>query len=124
MVRVGKNARLVARQCVAALATALLLAAPARAADPDPSDWPAVLDAAEGQTVYFNAWGGSQNINDYIGWVADTVKDRFGVTLQHVKLDDTANAVAAVVALVGVVVEGPPPDALRAGEPAARPRRR
>ena len=98
MVRVGKNARLVARQCVAALATALLLAAPARAADPDPSDWPALLEAAEGQTVYFNAWGGSQNINDYIGWVADTVKDRFGVTLQHVKLDDTANAVAAVIA--------------------------
>jgi len=83
---------------IAALTAVLSAGSPASAAEPDPSDWPAVLDAAEGQSVYFNAWGGSQNINDYIRWVADEVKDRFGVTLNHVKLDDTANAVAAVVA--------------------------
>ncbi|MEC5323130.1 ABC transporter substrate-binding protein [Aurantimonas sp. A3-2-R12] len=83
---------------IAALTAVLSAGSPASAADPDPSDWPAVLDAAEGRSVYFNAWGGSQNINDYIQWVASEVKDRFGVTLNHVKLDDTANAVAAVVA--------------------------
>ena len=32
----------------------------------DPGDWKAVEEAARGQTVYFNAWGGAQNINDYI----------------------------------------------------------
>ncbi len=83
---------------LAALAAILAAGSPAKAADPDPSDWPAVLAEAKGQSVYFNAWGGSQNINDYIQWVAGAVKDRFAITLNHVKLDDTANAVAAVVA--------------------------
>ncbi|UIJ71702.1 ABC transporter substrate-binding protein [Aurantimonas sp. HBX-1] len=71
---------------------------PAAAADPDPTDWPAVVAEAEGQTVYFNAWGGSSAINDYIAWAAGEVKRQFGVTLQHVKLEDTATAVAKVVA--------------------------
>lgn len=65
---------------------------------PDPSDWDAVVEKARGETVYFNAWGGSQNINAYIEWAGETLKERYGVTLKHVKLDDTANAVASVVA--------------------------
>ncbi|MEH6719208.1 MAG: ABC transporter substrate-binding protein [Aurantimonas endophytica] len=73
-------------------------ALPAVAADPDPADWPAVEAAASGQTVYFNAWGGSSAINDYIVWAAGEVKRQFGVTLDHVKLEDTATAVAKVVA--------------------------
>ncbi|MFT6913186.1 MAG: putative thiamine transport system substrate-binding protein, partial [Paracoccaceae bacterium] len=28
-------------------------------ADPVPADWPAVTAEARGQTVYWNAWGGS-----------------------------------------------------------------
>ncbi len=64
----------------------------------DVSDWDSVEGAARGQTVYFNAWGGAQNINDYIRWAADTVEERYGVTVNHVKLDDTANAVSAVIA--------------------------
>ena len=80
------------------LALPLLVAAslPARAAEP--ADWQAVEQAARGQTVYFNAWGGAQNINDYIAWAGGILKERHGVTLVHVKLDDTANAVARVVA--------------------------
>lgn len=85
------------------LFTAILLAvstfaAPAHAADPDPQDWPAVLVEAEGQTVYFNAWGGSENINAYLEWAASEMKERFGIELVHVKLDDTAAAVSKVVA--------------------------
>ncbi|GIL01694.1 MAG: ABC transporter substrate-binding protein [Alphaproteobacteria bacterium] len=64
----------------------------------DPSDWPAILAKARGQTVYFHAWGGARNINDYIAWAGDQVKARHGVTVVHVKLDDTANAVAKIVA--------------------------
>ncbi len=64
----------------------------------DPSDWASVEKAARGQTVYFNAWGGAQNINDYIAWAGQQVFDKYGVTVVHVKLDDTANAVAKVVA--------------------------
>lgn len=87
-----------AARLAACCALPLFLAAalPARAADP--GDWQAVEQAARGQTVYFNAWGGAQNINDYIAWAGDVLKERYGVTLVHVKLEDTANAVARVLA--------------------------
>ena len=90
------------KRCALVLAALLLLAplaaGPASAAGVDPADWPAVLDQARGETVYFDAWGGSENVNDYIGWVAGEVSLRFGITLKHVKLDDTATAVARVLA--------------------------
>jgi len=69
---------------------------PARAAD-KPS-WEALLAEADGQTVYFNAWGGDETINGYITWVGEEVQRRFGITLKHVKLADTAEAVARVLA--------------------------
>lgn len=80
------------------LTAAMALSQPALAADPDPRNWDAVLEEARGQTVYFNAWGGSENINSYIDWAGSTLKERYGVNLVHVKLDDTANAVAKVLA--------------------------
>jgi putative thiamine transport system substrate-binding protein len=83
---------------IIAAAIAAWLSAPAAGMALDPADWKAVEEAARGQTVYFNAWGGAQNINDYIAWAASTVEDRYGVKVVHVKLDDTANAVAKVVA--------------------------
>lgn len=53
---------------------------------------------ARGQTVYFNAWGGSRPINDYIAWAAGEVETRYGVHLVHVKLADTAVGVSTVLA--------------------------
>lgn len=83
----------------AALITCLVtLPAATALADPDPGDWDAVLEEARGQTVYWNAWGGSTQINAYIEWVADEMEERHGVQLEHVKLEDTANAVTSVVA--------------------------
>lgn len=80
------------------LAAALLgLALPALA-DPVPADWPAVLEEARGQTVWFNAWGGSQQANDFIAWAGARVAEEFGVTVEHVKLSDTADAVSRVIA--------------------------
>lgn len=61
-------------------------------------DWDATLAEAEGQTVYWNAWGGDPQVNAYIAWVGDQVSDRYGIQLVHVKLTDTAEAVARVVA--------------------------
>ena len=61
-------------------------------------DWPRMVAAARGQTVYFNAWGGSERINDYIAWVGGRVAADFGITLTQVKLADTADAVARVLA--------------------------
>lgn len=66
-------------------------------ADPDPSDWSAVLEGAEGQTVYWNAWGGSTTTNDFIEWVGERVEQDYGVRLEHVKLTDTADAVTRVL---------------------------
>lgn len=86
------------KRLFAPLFAAMLGATPAFAADPDPADWDAVLDAARGQTVYWNAWGGSENINAYIGWAGEELQNRYGVTLVQVKLEDTATAVATVVA--------------------------
>ena len=80
-------------------ALALLgLPAPAMAADPDPKAWDAVTAEAKGQTVYFNAWGGDTQINDYIAWAGAEVEKRYGVKLSHVKLTDTADAVNRVLA--------------------------
>jgi putative thiamine transport system substrate-binding protein len=82
-----------------ALATASLVALSLSAlADPKPEDWNAVLEDARGETVYWNAWGGAENINAYIEWAGAEIAKRHGVKVVHVKLDDTANAVAKVVA--------------------------
>jgi len=82
------------------LIAAMLLAALAvpASADPDPSDWPSVLREARGETVYWNAWGGATATNDFIRWAGDQVKTRYGVTVKHVKLSDTADAVSRVLA--------------------------
>lgn len=76
----------------------LILTATARAEDPDPADWQSVLDAAKGQTVYFHAWGGDTRINSYIGWAAKEAEKRYGVTVSHVKVTDTATVVSRVLA--------------------------
>ena len=62
------------------------------------TDFAQALQAARGQTVYFNAWGGAREINDYIAWAGEEVQRRYGVTLVHVKLTETSEAVARVVA--------------------------
>ena len=83
----------------AGLVAAALAASPSVAADaPDPANWDAVTEAARGQTVYWNAWGGSTTTNDFIAWVGARVADTYGVTLEHVKLSDTADAVSRVIA--------------------------
>ncbi len=95
--RTGRSWRAFARAAGMAIALALLLAlagtAPATALD-----WDAVLAKARGKTVYWNAWGGSETVNRYIAWVADAVQARYGITLVQVKLADTAEAVARVLA--------------------------
>lgn len=86
------------KSVLAAVLTAAVLFSPAaNAAGEDPADWPTVLEEARGETVYWNAWGGAENINAYIGWVGDEVAARFGVKLVHVKLEDTATAVSTVL---------------------------
>ncbi|KLV07084.1 hypothetical protein ABT56_05855 [Photobacterium aquae] len=63
-----------------------------------PLDWPGVLQQAEGQTVYFNAWGGSQEINDYLRWAGRQLQAQYGVTLKHVKVADIAETTQRLLA--------------------------
>ena len=58
--------------------------------------WAGIEARARGQTVYFNAWGGSEAINRYIQWVAGEVQQRYGVRLEHVKISDAADMVKRV----------------------------
>jgi putative thiamine transport system substrate-binding protein len=60
------------------------------------SDWAAVEAEAKGQEVFFNAWAGADTINAYIAWAGEQVKARYGVTLTHVKITDTAEVVKRV----------------------------
>lgn len=50
------------------------------------------------QAVYFHAWGGDAQINNYIQWVASEVKQKYQIDLHHVKLTDTSEAVSRVLA--------------------------
>lgn len=79
-----------------AVLAALLAPVPALA-DIDPANWDAVMAEAEDQTVFWNAWGGSTTTNDFIAWVGSRVSEDYGVTLEHVKLTDTADAVTRVL---------------------------
>lgn len=81
------------RRLLAATALAPWLPAPAAA---DPAAWARLERAARGQTVYFNAWAGSERVNAYLQWAAGEVDTRFGVKLEHVKLGDTAELVKRV----------------------------
>lgn len=76
----------------------LLTALALTAATPALADWQATLDAARGQTVYFNAWGGDQRTNDFIAWVGQQTEARYGVKVEQVKLTDTSEAVSRVIA--------------------------
>ena len=69
------------------LAAASLLAFVAAAfADPNPAKWDEVLAEAKGETVYFNAWGGAENINAYLEWVGVELKQHYGSKWGHFRL--------------------------------------
>ncbi|MGB8624406.1 MAG: ABC transporter substrate-binding protein, partial [Paracoccaceae bacterium] len=72
-------------------ALALTLATPALA------DWQDTLAEARGQTVYWNAWGGDERTNDFISWVGARTEALYGVSVEQVKLTDTAEAVTRVI---------------------------
>ena len=83
------------------LTASVLTTSAAHAVEPD-SPWQDVLDEARGQTVYFNAWGGSDRINAYLDWAAETLEARHGVTLEHVKIGDIAEVVGQLEAAKAV----------------------
>ena len=82
-----------------------LAASTAAASDPT---WTKTVETARGQEVFWNAWGGGEVYNRYIDWVAGRVAEKYGITLRHVKIGDTAEAVRKVLAerTAGRVTDG------------------
>jgi putative thiamine transport system substrate-binding protein len=68
------------------LAASFVLGIAGQARAAETRSWSDIVAASRGQTVYWNAWAG------------DAVKQRYGITIEHVKLKDTAEAVTRVVA--------------------------
>lgn len=66
-------------------------------ASPALADWQQTLDAARGQTVYWNAWGGDERTNAFIAWASSQTEAAYGVKIEQVKLTDTAEAVTRVI---------------------------
>ncbi|MGR6831657.1 ABC transporter substrate-binding protein [Aliivibrio wodanis] len=60
--------------------------------------WKEIEQKAKGQTVYFHAWGGSQEINNYLRWADKELQRNYGVTLKHVKVGDIAESTSRLLA--------------------------
>ncbi|MDE1221654.1 ABC transporter substrate-binding protein [Vibrio aestuarianus] len=61
-------------------------------------EWEQIEQQAKGQTVYFHAWGGSQEINRYLQWADKELQQQYGVTLKHVKVTDIAETTTRLIA--------------------------
>lgn len=83
------------RQILILLLVPLITVTQSIAAEPI---WAEIEKTARGQTVYWNGWGGDEKVNAYIAWVSEQVKDRYGITLQHVKVADIAETVSRILA--------------------------
>jgi putative thiamine transport system substrate-binding protein len=60
--------------------------------------WQEIENKANGQDVYFHAWGGSQEINAYLKWAGKEIKSRYGVNFNHVKVTDISKTTALLLA--------------------------
>lgn len=76
-----------------ALSVALL---PTLAHAENSASWGETQAQARGQTVYFNAWGGSDAINRYIEWAAEQVATESGVDVELVKITDASAVVTRI----------------------------
>lgn len=83
--------------------------APEGAAPPpgyDDQSWADIVSEARGQTVNWYMWGGQENINNWItGYVADSLKAQYDITLNQVPLVDTVEAVNKVLGEVEAGVD-------------------
>lgn len=83
---------------VSLILTLLLYAVSAQSQENTTDQWKSILQKAKGQTIYFNAWGGAEPINDYILWAASETKKRYDVEVKHVKVTDIGEVVSRILA--------------------------
>lgn len=62
------------------------------------SNWATITQKAQGQTVYFYAWGGSQEINNYIANISRTIYAESNVSLKHVKVANISETIQQILA--------------------------
>ncbi len=68
--------------------------------------WDDVVAAADGGTVNWFMWGGSDSINTYVSeWIGGQVSKRFNITVNRVGINDTVEAVNAVLGEVEAGVD-------------------
>ncbi|GAC17902.1 ABC transporter substrate-binding protein [Paraglaciecola arctica] len=60
--------------------------------------WQQTLKAAQGQSVYFYAWGGSKAVNDYLRWATREIAQQYRIRLIHVKVTDPSEPVSRLKA--------------------------
>jgi putative spermidine/putrescine transport system substrate-binding protein len=66
--------------------------------DPTAASWDEIVAAAEGTTVNWAMWGGSDKTNAYADqWVGDRLQSQYSITLNRVPLNDTVEAVNKVL---------------------------
>lgn len=80
------------RYCLLCLS---LLLSPLAAFAEDTS-WQQIKNDARGQTVWFNAWGGDNAVNQYLDWVSGEMKTHYAINLKIVRLADAADAVKRI----------------------------
>ncbi|MEZ8129661.1 ABC transporter substrate-binding protein [Enterovibrio norvegicus] len=68
------------------------------ASSPDLNDWSHVEVKAQGQHVYFHAWGGNQEINRYIQWAGKELQRHHNIKLHHVKVTDISETTTRLIA--------------------------
>jgi len=83
------------------LLSAIVLSLPQLITTASAQDWSAIEAQARGQKVYFNAWGGSDVINNYIEWAAERVAQESGVEVELVKISDAAAVVTRIATEFG-----------------------
>lgn len=80
------------RYCLLCLS---LLLSPLAAFAEDTS-WQQIKNDARGQTVWLNAWGGDNAVNQYLDWVSGEMKTHYAINLKIVRLADAADAVKRI----------------------------
>lgn len=84
-----------------ALAASLMLShGPAVRAGDDvlSKSWDDIVKAADGGTVNWFMWGGSDSINAYVSeWVGGQIKEKYNITVNRVGINDTVEAVNTVL---------------------------
>lgn len=60
-------------------------------------DWAQLEKQANGQTVYFYGWGGNPQVNNYIHWASQKIRQHHDVDLVHVKVADISEALTLIL---------------------------